>query len=75
MFENVKIRGIHATRFYASWVRSGGGPKSYDKFKDWLKSLGLTDDECGIILELARNGKLELETSVKYFLKEIKTSE
>ena len=40
------------------------------KFTEWLKSLGFNDDECREIRELATSGKLELEDSVRKFLKE-----
>ena len=69
MLENVIIREIHATRFIMSYVRKGGklrGP--YGNFNDWLKSLGLTEEERKPILDLAGCGKLELEISAKAFL-------
>ena len=38
-------------------------------FKEWLKETqGLTDDEIKDIMEMATNGKLELEESAKRFL-------
>jgi len=75
LFENVKIKGVHATRYYASWVREGGDPGDYGSFSDWLKSLGFPDEELCLTLELARNGRMELETSVRNYLKTVKTAE
>lgn len=73
MFENKRIRGIHASRYIASWVK-GGGNLGYEfegrfDFYDWLKSLGLDKDEAQYIYNLADNGKLELETSARQFVK------
>ena len=71
--KNVVIRQVHASRYIMSWVRSGGSLQSlgrgYDEFNSWLESLGLTEEECKRILEIAWNGKLELEISAKAFLK------
>lgn len=69
MFENQKTSvGIHYSRYIASWYNKGGEPYR-DQFKRWLKSLGhLTEDEISDITEMAFNGKMELETSVKAFL-------
>ena len=71
MFTNIKVNDIHATRYIASWTRSGG--KLYylddvEKFYNWLLSTGMTEDEAKQIKFLATNGKLELENSVKEFL-------
>lgn len=78
MFENVSIRGIHASRYIMSWVRSKGElhfRAGYSEFNEWLKSLGLDENEIQTIVDIARNGKLELETSAKAFLKNIKKTE
>ena len=73
MFENVSIKGTHASRFIMSWVRSGGvlsmGRRGYDEFDEWLNLLGLSKDERDTILEIAENGKMELEMSADAFLK------
>ena len=72
MFKNEMIRGIHATRFIASWSKVGGDfshhRKGRNDFEKWLKSLGLNDDEVRFIINLATNGKLELENSAREFL-------
>ena len=71
MFENVTVRGVHATRYIMSYVRAGGklGRQVWE-FEDWLKSLGLDEEEIYSILSIARNGKLELEISAAKFLAE-----
>jgi hypothetical protein len=75
MFENKVINGYtYASRFIASWIRSGGTfgkhGQGYDDFRNWLKSLGfLSDEDIECIMYLARNGKLELEVSAKNFIK------
>jgi len=78
MFENVIIRGTHASRYIMSWVRMNGKINwrfGYSEFNEWLKSLDLDENEIDIIVEIARSGKLELETSAKAFLKNNKKSE
>jgi len=78
MFENVIIRGIHASRYVMSWVRSGGElhwRAGCSEFNEWLESLGLDENEISIIVEIASNGKMELETSARIFLKNIKKTE
>ena len=71
MFENKLYNGIHATRYIASWYNSGGGPWLGD-FEDWLMSLGLTAAEAREIWNMASCGKLELETSAKKFIDEVR---
>lgn len=74
MFNNNNIDimgGVYETRFIASWLRVGGKlqyGKDYDDFREWLESLELTVDEVEHILNLARVGKLELETSAREFI-------
>ena len=72
MFENRQINGYtYATRFIASWVREGGElrtGKDYDDFKEWLRSLGLKEDDVNHIYFLASNGKMELEYRARVFL-------
>ncbi len=70
MFENKLYKGIHATRYIASWRNAGGRWFAYE-FRDWLRSLGLTDDEIREIWNIAVNGKLELENSAERFIKEL----
>ena len=75
MFENKIIKGYcHATRFIMSWIRAGGTLNvrggSYGDFDNWLKSLGLSDEDIEPILILALNGKLELEVSARRFIEE-----
>lgn len=78
MFENKIIRGIHISRYIASWTKSGGTLKrnllrGFPAFRAWLRTLEidgdhLTKDEIRQICDYACNGKLELETSAKMFL-------
>ena len=65
-FENRKINGIYATRYIASWMNVTHG--KFDGFNDWLKSLGLSDEDIWDIVHLARNGKMELENSALEFI-------
>ena len=73
-FENVIIKGIHISRYVASWTKYC---TTYDLgfFEEWLKTLEfdddekhLTDEEIQRIVYYAECGKLELETSVKHYL-------
>lgn len=72
-FENRKLNGyIYETRFIASWINAGGNlvyRDDFRKFKKWLSTLGLSDEEVSHIVFLATNGKLELEKSAEEFLK------
>ena len=74
MFTNHVIDGYtYETRFIMSWIRAGGGLRygeDIDEFREWLSSLGLSNDNVSHIVFLATNGKLELETSAKLFLKQ-----
>ena len=72
MFENKLINDIHASRYIASWVRSGGDLQYDDNrnFYKWLLSIGLTEDDARYVKRLAENGKLELENNAKKFLSE-----
>lgn len=85
MFENKIVRGIHMSRYVASWIKSGG---TFDwnlldgevEFKAWLGTLiidgeHLTEEEKQQICNYADNGKLELETSAKMFLEKRKATE
>ncbi len=70
-FENAIIRGIHISRYIASWNHEGG--KINTSFRYWLKQLvidgeHLTDDEIRRIYNFAKNGKLELQSNASVFL-------
>lgn len=77
MWKNETECGIHATRFIMSWVRSGGElryGKDYDDFKEWLGTIkvdgkNLSDQDVNHIMDLATNGKMELEYLAKEFMK------
>ena len=73
IFKNKTFEGIYYSRFIASWYNEGGAPNW--AMKDWLRTLtvnGKTMPEEVIkeIYNLATNGKLELESSAKNFIKE-----
>ena len=71
MLENKLVKGVHSSRYIASWVRSGGRLSKLegtDDFDGWLKSLGISDKEIDDIRELATCGRLELESSAKNYL-------
>lgn len=68
------IRNIPITRYVASWY-VGGGTQSIHRVREWLKTLiidgeHLNEEEVELIATCAVNGKLELEGSVKRFLKQ-----
>ena len=70
-FENKLYKGIYYSRFIASWINEGGKPNS--KMKYWLMSLKIDNEPIPNeiikeIMELATNGKMELETSAREFL-------
>ena len=74
MFENkLSSEGIHYSRYVASWrktkreISDQRVPNTL--FWKWLKSRGLSDDECWGIVNLATNGKLELEDDARDFIK------
>lgn len=75
-FENRIIKGIHISRYIASWINAGGESSDRD-FEDWLRTVRtgyfcdgepLTEDEIDEIMFLKNNGKMELESSVRKFL-------
>ena len=72
MFENRLINDVYETRIIMSWVRAGGKlsvrGEGYYEFQNWLESLGLSDEEIRHTMELASNGKMELEMSAKMFI-------
>ena len=74
MFENKIINGIHATRYIASWLRSGGKlyrGRDLEDFSRWLKSIGVSEEDRDHIWRMAQNGKMELEYSAKQFVANI----
>lgn len=72
-FENKKFEGIYYSRFIASYVKVAG--EFYrDEFMSWLKQLVISgktmpDEIVREITYLATNGKLELESNARAFLK------
>lgn len=78
MFENKKIyigcvdQNVPYSRIIASYRNAGGYIENmdYDDFVEWLGSLGITDGyTVADIVELAINGKIELEHNAEMFLK------
>ena len=72
-YENRKIKGIHKSRYVASWTNAGGTMEYVDEFREWLSTLEidgehLTPDEIDEIDWYGRNGKMELEHSAEDFL-------
>lgn len=73
MFDNKQFEGIYYSRFIASYVKVAD--KFYrDEFTDWLKQLVINgktmpEDVVMDIVELGTNGKLELESNARAFLK------
>lgn len=67
-FENSFVQGVHISRYIASWTRCGYPINSL--FKAWLKSLDINEQQVKKIWNFATNGKLELQTSAKYFMRE-----
>lgn len=70
MFENELIRGIHCSRYIASWHNVGGNRRLFGK---WLRQLivdgePLTEDEVRRIIAYAENGKCELEANIERFI-------
>ena len=73
-FENRLIRGIHKSRYVASWTNSQGPIRRGGLFEGWLRMLTidgekLTEDEVQEIVYYATNGKLELQEHAKQFLR------
>ena len=66
---------VHYSRIIASWTSEACsfGMKRFiydDQFRRWLKTLGLTEEEQHDIYYLATNGKMELESNARRFLRE-----
>ena len=76
MFENKKIKDVHATRYIASWLKVGGKLgtwKDFGNFEDWLVSEGLSESDIKQITTLATCGRMELESSARRFIKQLNT--
>ena len=74
MFENKLINGyVYATRFIASWLKVGdnlSSGKDIATFRRWLESIGeLSKEDINDIINLATNGRLELQEHAKEFIK------
>lgn len=75
-FENAKTEehDVYYSRYIASWYRAGG---RFDNlidildFKDWLRSINLTEKEVEALATIAACGKAELEQSARAYLNEI----
>lgn len=83
MFENKYFEGIHYSRFIASWYNVGGkrihshvdSEKRPNEFVRWLKQIVVNDkhmpeEVINDILEMATNGKLELEVNAARFMEQ-----
>lgn len=68
MLENIKVNGIHMSRYIASWADS--------RFTEWLKTMGITDEKVlHDTWEMATCGKIELEISASKYQKAHKEEE
>ena len=80
-YENTKIKGIHISRYMASWIKEGGGTFG-PKFRKWLESIRfdagtenescLTKSEVDRICSFAKSGKAELESDAFRFIESVK---
>ena len=70
-FENAKThKGIHYSRYIASWMRMGGKIYPDGLFFKWLEDVEkLTDEEIRDIKFMVMNGKMELESSARSFMR------
>ena len=73
MLENKRIKGVHISRYLASYISNTGMFRLY-QFEEWLRTLvlngeRLTDEEIGEIKEFAALGKMEFEYAAKEFAK------
>ena len=80
MFENkLTHNGIHYSRYVASWIIAGVSKLTAYRnqdFESWLReSQKLTEEEIQDIHEIYSNGKMELESSARLWIKEHKESE
>ena len=75
-FENKRVTvnegtGEFYSRIIASWAKEYAPYKIFDNtFKDWLISLGLTDEDVENIYELADCGKMEIEHHADQWLQQ-----
>ena len=59
------------SRVIASWTKVQPGRVYFgDKFKDWMRSIGIPEEDVQNIYQMATNGKMELEASARVYLKE-----
>ena len=73
-FKNEFIKGIHASRYIASWRNRYQGAHSNYLMKQWLRDLKingehLTEEEVTFIWNFATNGKMELEDDARRWLR------
>lgn len=67
------VLSVHYSRIIASWVNEYVPYVVFDnKFKEWLRSLPFkfTDNDIADIVNLARDGKFELEYNARHFIAE-----
>lgn len=75
-FENKVIRGIHVSRYIASWRKATWETEAIERqsdFPKWLSHLiidgePLLPEEIRFIRNFAENGKMELEQNAKDYL-------
>ena len=74
------VRGIHLSRFGASWINAGGKSNDSDGFLVWMMNIPFKNED-GTISYISQDdaedaywmmncGKLELESSVRKFMAE-----
>lgn len=73
-FKNEFIKGIHTSRYIASWHKRYQGAHSNYLMKEWLRDLiingeHLTDEEVTFIRNFDTNGKMELEDDARRWLR------
>lgn len=54
-----------------SWTRSGGSlewGEDYHNFHAWMLSIGIDETKANFILDVSKNGKMELEESAHKFI-------
>lgn len=54
-----------------SWTRSGGSlawSEDYNNFHAWMLSIGIDETKANFILDVSKNGKMELEESAHKFI-------
>ena len=71
-FENKKTQkdGVYYSRYIASWLNQTMpyNPFPDEKFEEWLRQRGLTEDEIIDIRLMGMTGKFELDQDIKDFL-------